>query len=693
MKKHLTILFISFLFLFSAFAKAQQIPTTVIKTKGRFINNSVELRFFPDRKSTMKLAFQSGFIVERAKGSAENYVEIGRTKPYSEAQWLEVMNAASSEDKMNEIELAMDFYLDVLEDNGGTMSFNDGIGELKNQKAAEDFHLMISLLTAVKNAEAAKGLGFSYVDKTVENGVDYNYRIKLVTPSNIYETVSSPFSIRAVKNANTLKNKVYIKTGDTELGFVWKDHPDLSGVDVERTINGKNVKLNKAPIYAIRGSDYDGPKRTGFDEDSLVNYQKYTYRFYAQTLFGERVQFAEVTGMPRDKKPPQQPFLKQPQHALPDEVHIEWEMNAPIAGDFKGFAVSRSEENNGTFTLLHDKLLPQTARKFIDKSFLMDKTNYYLVQAVDTANNVSSSFPVAVTLIDSIPPSKPIFIKGKIDSTGVVTVDIKKNPEADLMGYRLYRSNAAEHEFSAIKEGFLSIDSIDSIEVEVKTIFKDTVTLKSLTPYIYYRVEALDFNHNTSEFSEILKVKRPDKIAPTTPVFKKIKSTQDVIELHFALSKSIDIKEQILYRKTDLKAPWERYQVLKNDQHNFIDQKVKKGTIYYYSMRAIDESENASEYAVPVQGKTYNSSVRPPVENLKATSRNGEVTLDWDYKNLNKETYFVIYKKNREGQFIRYDRSLELRFRESENGKSTYAVKVFTKDGGQSKLSEEVSIK
>ncbi|GAK99612.1 hypothetical protein JCM19275_2248 [Nonlabens ulvanivorans] len=45
MKKYLSIIFISFLFLFSAFAKAQQEPTTVIKTKGRYINNTVELRF------------------------------------------------------------------------------------------------------------------------------------------------------------------------------------------------------------------------------------------------------------------------------------------------------------------------------------------------------------------------------------------------------------------------------------------------------------------------------------------------------------------------------------------------------------------------------------------------------------------------------------------------------------------------
>lgn len=690
MKKYSTLIFIGFLFLAASLTKAQEQPTTLLKTKGRFINNTVELRFFPDRKSTMNLAFTSGFIIERATGTSNNFTEIGRTTPFLKLHWQDAINEARSQQEKDELELAQDFYLDVLANEGGTMNFTKGIANLKTQKAAEDFQFMVSLLTAIKNPTAAKGLGFSYMDTTVEKGATYTYRVQLVKSSPIYKVTSVPFKIKAEASNTHLNNKVYVKTGDTELGFVWKDHSDLSGVDVERVINGKNVKLNDAPIYAIRGSNYTGPKRTGFKEDSLTNYQKYTYRFYAQTLFGERVQFAEVTAMPRDLTPPQQPFLKQPQHAKPDEVHVEWEMNAPIAGDFKGFAISRSQENKGTFTLLHDKLLPSTARKFIDKSFITGKTNYYVVQAVDTVNNISSSFPVAVTLIDSIPPSKPIIMKGKIDTTGVVTIAIKKNPEADLMGYRLYRSNASEHEFSAIKEGFLSIDSLKR---NVQTVYKDTVTLKSLTPYIYYKVEALDFNHNTSEPSEILKVKRPDKIAPTTPVFKKVKSTENEIELEFVLSKSIDVKEQILYRKTDLKAPWEKYKTLQNDQRSFLDKEVEKGVTYYYSMRAIDESDNASPYAIAVKGKTYNTSERPPVENLKANANKGKITLSWSYKNFNKGTYFVIYKKNKNGQFTRHARSLELSFTERKKGKSTYAVKAFTTDGGQSKLSKEVRVR
>ena len=577
-----------------------------------------------------------------------------------------------------------------LEKSGGNLDFTEGIANLKQQKANEDFKFMVSILTAIKNADASKGLGLAYTDTNVQAGKEYSYRVKLIENPPVYQIESVLTTVKTVLNTDDYKNKVYVKTGDTKLGFVWKDHPKLSGVDVERTINGINTKLNKAPIYTIRGKGYKGAKRNGFSEDSLVNYKKYTYRFYAHTVFGERVKFAEVTGMPRDLTPPQKPFLKQPKHAKPDEVHIEWEMKKPISKDFKGFSISRSEKSNGYFSLINDKLLPKNARKFIDKSFIRGKTNYYLVQALDTANNVSSSFPVSVTLIDSIPPKKPSFIEGIIDSTGVVTIKIKKNKESDLMGYRLYRSNSSKHEFSVIKEQFLSLDSIKN---KVKTVFKDTVTLNSLTPYIYYRTEALDFNHNTSKFSEILKVKRPDKIPPTTPVFKKVKVGKDFVELGFSLSKSKDVVKQTLFRKLKLKDHWKPIATLKNEDKTYIDKEVEKGTKYYYTLQAEDDSKNKSEYAIMVMGKPYDTGMQPPIENFKLTFKNKKVNLKWQYHNINDKTLFIIYKKNRNGQLIQYTNTKKLSFKESGKKGDAYAIKVRTTDGGQSKISETLTIK
>lgn len=676
--------------LFFSIAKlnAQEKPTSEIKVAARYSTNGVELRFFPDRKKTLDLGLQSGFILERADGNSKNFVEIARTKPYSKADWQQAMQQAKTEEEKIQIEISQDFYIASQEKSGGKLDFTAGISDLKQQKADEDFQFMVSILTAIKNPEAAKGLGLSYVDSNVQSEKNYSYRVKLVENTSVYEIKPIPITIQTTVNSNQYKNKVYIKTGDTQLGFVWVDHPNLSGVDIEREINGVYKKLNNAPIYTVRGKTYEGVKRNGYSEDSLVNYKKYTYHFYAQTIFGERMKFAEVTGMPRDLTPPQKPFLKQPKHAKPDEVHIEWEMNAPISKDFKGFAISRSEKSDGYFSLINDKLLPSSARKFIDKSFIKGKSNYYLIQALDTANNVSSSFPISVTLIDSIPPTKPIFIDGKIDSVGVVTVNIQKNRETDLMGYRLYRSNSPEHEFSVIKEGFLSLDSLQN---KVQTVFSDTVTLKSLTPYIYYKTEALDFNHNTSKFSEILKVKRPDIIPPTTPVFKKVKVGEDFVELGFALSKSRDVKQQLLYRKLDLKDEWKQLAILQNDQKKYVDEKVKKGTKYYYSLLAIDDSNNKSDFAIPVMGKPYDTGVRPPVENLRIRQNKNDVILTWRYKLHNSETLYVIYKQNKNGNLVQYTNTKELFFKEKADSKPIgYAVRVITKDGGKSKVSAVV---
>jgi len=677
--------------LFFGIAKlnAQEKPISEIKAAARYTSNGVELRFFPDRKKTLDLGLKAGFILERAEGNSENFIEIARTKPYSEEDWLQALQRSKTEEEKIQIEISQDFYISSQEKNGGELDFTAGIANLKQQKADEDFQFMVSILTAIKNPDAAKGLGLTYIDTNIQIGKKYTYRVKLIENSSVYEIKPIPISVETTLNKNQYENKVYIKTGDTQLGFVWEDHPNLSGVDVEREINGVFKKLNDAPIYTVRGKTYKGVKRNGYSEDSLVNYQKYTYRFYGQTIFGERVKFAEVIGMPRDLTPPQKPFLKQPKHTKPDEVHIEWEMNSPIESDFKGFAISRSDKTDGYFSLINDKLLPSSARKFIDKSFVTGKSNYYLVQALDTANNVSSSFPISVTLIDSIPPVKPIFIDGKIDSIGVVTVNIQKNRETDLMGYRLYRSNSPEHEFSVIKEGFLELDSLKN---KVQTVFLDTVTLKSLTPYIYYRTEALDFNHNTSEFSEILKVKRPDIIPPTTPVFKKVKVGEDFVNLEFALSKSRDVKQQFLYRKLSLKDDWIELTTLQNDQKKYIDKKVEKGTKYYYSLQATDDSGNKSEFAIPVMGKPYDTGVRPPVENLRIKKDKNSVILSWEYKLHNTETLYVIYKQNKDGNLVQYKNTAELKFKEKANSKPVgYAVRVITKDGGKSKVSKIIT--
>ncbi len=668
---------------------AQKKPITELKLKTRYKNGAVEMRFFPNNKKSFQVGLEKGFILHRAEGNGA-FEEIARIMPYTTVQWQEAIASAKNEDEKVNIEIAQDFQQNILEDAGGQFNFEEGISQLKEQKANEDFQMMISILTAIKNPICAEGVGLSYTDNSIERGKTYRYKVSLAGDIPVYEVKSVEDTVKTSEGEEDYQNKVYTKVGDTKLSFIWIEDNKLSGYDVERQdASGNFVQLNDAPIYNLSNPNTK-QKRSGYSDKDLINYQKYKYRFFGYSLFGERIQFAEIEAMPRDLTPPQKPFLKQPKHIKPDEVLVEWEMNKEVAPDFKGFAIGRSEKSEGEFQLIYDKLLPPNARQFIDRNFAKDKTNYYVIQAIDTANNISSSFPVSVTLIDTVPPKKPVFISGKMDSIGIVTINVEKNTAKDLMGYRLYRSNDPKHEFSVIYEGFLPLEN--NKNQEVQTVFKDTVTLNSLTPYVYYKTEALDFNHNTSKPSDILKVTRLDTIPPTTPVFKKIKVNNDTVFLSFVLSESKDVKEHFLYRKTDLKAPWKLLDAIENKRKSYTDKKLKKGQKYYYTLRAKDENDNYSPYALAVMAKPYDNGVRPPVKNLALKVEKNIATLSWQYPQKNKNTYFVIYKTNAKGHLVQYKNTTELIFKETRKKGVSYAVKAFTRDGGQSKISKQVTV-
>lgn len=685
--------------LLSLIARAQddpsEKPTSSINMIARYTKNSVEMRFFPDKKQVLNAGIKNGFVIERAditvipEGLDDfnklPFVKVGQTTAYNEQQWTDALSKSDVSIK-KDLELSKDFFDSMDKNKGGTFNFEDGIKDMNEQKSKEDFEYLIVVMNAIKCKEAAFALGLAYVDKSIEANKRYIYRIKLNGESKTYDITNMPFTIET-KPEIFKQRKIYVKPGDTKLSFMWDETDMVSGTIVER----KNPKtgtwdlLTQAPEYNINEG-----QRKGYFDEKLTNYVKYEYRFYGNNPFGERILFGTAKGMPIDLTPPKTPLYISAKHSKPDEILIKWDINKPEDGDLKGFFIGRGNSNNGKFNIVHDKLLAKETRSYIDKKFNKDETNYYVIQAIDTSGNVSSTIPAYVTIIDSIAPIKPKFLSGKIDSLGVVTLNIDKNLEKDLMGYRLFRSNSDKHEFSVIREGF---SPNDSIQKPIQLVFKDTVTLNSLTPYIYYRIKALDQNFNQSEFSDILKVKRPDKIAPTTPVFKNIIARKEEIELEFVLSQSEDVVEQYLYRKLENNAKWELIATLKNDQKIYIDKQLKTNGNYFYSLRAKDDSNLFSQYAASVYGKPYDDGVRPPIEDFIFKKEKDKIILNWNYKTINKDTFFVIFKNDSKDNLIQYKNTSELSFEEKSDSKTNkYAVKVYTKDGGQSVLSKIVTV-
>jgi len=670
-------------------------PIANINAIARYFNNSVELRFFPDKRKILYQGLKNGFAIKRAIlpdpiPKVENiddiikFETIGITKVLSENEWQKLINNADEKSKKN-LQLAKDFLNNIDKDKGGKFSLDKGIKQLKEEKSRESFEYLIFVMTAIKDKNVAKALGLGFIDQNIIKNRRYLYKVEVLGESKLYTINSIVFSIQT-KKEQLKKRKIYVKPGDTKLSFMWEENDMISGGLVERKNNktGKWEQLNKVPVYTLGNS-----VRNGYTDKGLTNYVTYEYRFYGYNPFGEKILFGTAKGMPRDLTPPKKPIFKSAKHTKPNEITIKWDVYKPMDNDLRGFIIARSNERKGKFKILHKKILSKNTRQYKDNTFKKDETNYYVIQAIDTAGNISSTVPAFVTIIDSIPPKKPAFVSGKIDSLGVVTLTVKLNKEKDLMGYRLYKANSPKHEFSVIREGF---DDNDSIQKPVQLIFKDTVTLNSLTPYIYYRVKALDKNFNQSEFSDILKVKRPDKIAPVIPVFKKVVVGKNQVSLSFAPSTSEDVEKQFIYRKTNIKDEWKLLAELDKNQNKYIDKKVKQGVKYYYSLRAVDDSGNYSKFSVAIFATPYDDGVLPVVKEIKKQKTKDMLVLQWTYPKKYKDVYFVIYKKNRKGNLVQYKSINKPIFSEKYNPGNTYAIKAFTKKGGESKISKTIKL-
>ncbi|MEP7220745.1 MAG: hypothetical protein ABI876_17595, partial [Bacteroidota bacterium] len=455
--------------------------------------------------------------------------------------------------------------------------------------------------------------------------------------------------------------------------------------------NGASFRrMNAVPLITLRPSQPGEDDEEIFLDSTAINYRPYLYRVRGTTPFADLESLGDVRGMARDATPPAKPFLPNPEHRSARRVNVRWEPGAPATPDLAGFRVWRGGTDSGPFDRLTRALLPPSTREIIDSTFQPDGTNYYLVEAVDTAGNISRSNSAYVALIDSAPPGAPRWIDGRMDSNGVVTLRLHANSERDLMGYRLLRANAPDHEFSVVRESF------GDTATATDTVYHDTVEIRTLTRWAYYRAVALDRNFNESEFSQVLAVPRPDLIPPVAPVITDVFVTDSSVRILYAASSSEDLAYHTIYRRADETKEWDSIARTSRRDTLFLDREVKMNTSYLYALRAIDSSGLRSELSSSVAARPYDPGVRPGVTRLTAAadSVRKQVMLRWEYGGLAEEHWFVVYRGGEDGRLRQYARitSRERTFTDVQPAASetTYAVRVVTPYGAQSALGEKV---
>jgi hypothetical protein len=372
------------------------------------------------------------------------------------------------------------------------------------------------------------------------------------------------------------------------------------------------------------------------------------------------------------------------------KMQVVWEY-LDVPKDFKEFRIGKSNVINGPFELVDKVILPSSARTWVDNSFDALGENYYVVYAYDTTGNMSVSLPAYGFLLDSIAPGKPDRPTGSIDTNGVVRIHWKLGPDQDIMGYRVYFANAADHEYS-----------IKTPKPLRDTAFVDTITLNTLTKKIYYKIAAVDRNYNHSIYSEVLMLMKPDILKPVEPLFAGYKVNEQEVILQLVPSSSKDVKEhRLMRRESGIEAwseisKWQKPEVKKE----YRDNSVKGAAYYQYTLVAVDSAGNVSNMAPTVDVRVVPKVSKAEVKNVRAAynKENKVVALDWD-KPEAAVSHYEIYrgKDGRRPITLTTADGNATHFEDvtyTGKGKYVYMVKAIYKDKGESPMSvaKEISI-
>jgi uncharacterized protein len=674
-------------------------PTAVKLTLiARYYGDSAVLRWGFDAPIAWTESKAAGFIIERVEMDDKNvplskdgYQQVANVKPWSLEDFQNRMPPKDT--------LAM-VAAQCLYGKNFTVNINQQAqaNNLQNQSDMAENRFRVAQFAADLSPRAADGLGWRWVDHAVKPNRKYIYRIYSPMSATIFKMDTTGFILPTQQVIPITPPQYFsVENGDHVATLTWQHDHDFVAYWIEKSTDGSTFfpAVNKPYIAFKDDKNFD----ISFKDSLTTNYKSVLYRVSGITPFGDKSAWSKPQTMSgRDLEPPSLPvFTRGEIEQKSRKVTLEWKVDAPISADLNGFYVSFSKEAGGNFNRITPTLLPKTERRFETILDIKTSNGYYKIVAVDTAGNEAASYFRYVFLHDLDPPSKPVGLSGKIDTNGVVKLTWTKPIEGDVQGYTIQFANASDHEFVPTG-GDLVAD----------TTFSQTITLQTLTEKIYYRIAAVDMNQNVSPFSDVLTLKKPDKIPPVAPNFKDYLVEDSTIFIAWHPSTSSDAVKQRLYRQLIKNAKDGNKTGLNTEGSKMIaefDNKTDKFTdtppttdLYSYTVEAEDDdglrSINGDTLTLKlVENKKINAS---PKISAKFDETTKTVSLTWQFNGDNKLQY-VLYRaiSDEPLEQIKMFKGEILTFADAKIKVGTtyrYAIKAMDNDNRESNLSETVTV-
>lgn len=499
--------------------------------------------------------------------------------------------------------------------------------------------IFINILIKTFESEIFSGfLGIQYDDSTVKAGQTYVYKVNKVKGTSEYLIAESLPLVAGAETIEAPLKNVSVNADTARVLMKWRTEPQrFYAVNIyKETSSDQWVKLNQTPVLVSAYKDSLGrmqyPK-VYFMDDSLSPGQ-YSYQLAGVDFFGKETRRSETFKVEvKDLIPPPAPEdLKDSVHNL--TVVLRWKNT--MSKDITGIHVYRSTRSGGPFIKLNSNLLPIIADSYTDK---VEKAGpyYYYVSSVDAAGNEGRSDMIFSEVHDIVPPLKPSGLTARAD-TGKIHLNWQMNTEADLMGYRIFRTINKDD-----KNNFVLLNS-EPLKVN---FFTDHLPENAKNKFLY-KVIAIDSSYNKSEYSEPVSVRMPDIIPPVKPLLKRVNNMGNSIVIAWVSNKDADLEGYDLYRSSDRSGFLKiNEKLIPLSESSFTDRTVESAAHYFYYLIAVDSAGNASQRSNTIEGYNNYGKTSPVKIDVKVKYREDKeyVHVGWEVTGTDQDLKYMIYKK------------------------------------------------
>jgi hypothetical protein len=635
MKHLLLTVFVAFCYLFC------NAENGFVALKSYVTKDSVMLRWSPSSFAVWQVANKYGYKVDRmllsnnGKVVSNNNLKMlhdGVIKPLAEAEWLPTI-------KQDSTYAAIALQALWGETFELTSTFKTSMMQAYNKVRENESRFGFAMYCADRSRPVAKALGVFLVDRHVRINEKYIYRVYINAP--ISEAVDTAYVVVDPSAPSDLV--IPLKPIGAQMGnsilLSWESvGTDYVGYHVERSTDGKSFqRLTKDLVipFSNRG------KMVGFKTDSLNSMKgQYTYRIMGITPFGIAGPYSD-TILVNAAKVILSPTNLDVAVTSQNQILLRWTFD----GEKKGLAyfdILRSTSAAGEYKVVGIKV-DAKEKQWLDTNPLSN--GYYKVVAVSKLGAKGESLEVFAQLTDNTPPLPPVGATGGIDTAGVVTLKWNANIEADLMGYKVFRANSLNGEYVQISKSIIS-----------SNYFSDTIVLQTLTKNVFYKFAAVDKRYNSSEFSAVCVLKRPDIVAPAPPVLTAVSNMGTHTSLNWKSSPSCDVESVHIYRCLVGQGDFTLIQTVGRAITEYADTALlQNGATYVYRLCAVDSSENRSTYSNEYSISYKASKVKSKPIALKGCiiEQGGKpaVSLTW---NSTLKGNIRLYRKANNGSMLLY---------------------------------------